>query len=148
MLAPAEVGGDVEVQQAGCLSLCSEHAVICVREGMPVQGGGWVIALGLGSYQRALKGRHASLDEALAAGIVAWLAMLNARIAEITRARGGTLEWGLPVMPRAEPIVRVARLNGKERPREGTPECYMWSPYDWYDRRPDGTEIAVKDAWG
>jgi len=46
-----------------------------------------------------------SREAALAAGIAAWRAHVDTVVAEILAARGGTLDWGVPVEPLTEPII-------------------------------------------
>jgi hypothetical protein len=169
------VGDSFSVQEAGCRSLCSEHAILVIREeqpqpvperwavrltrrmvdayraagaagGRPYQGAiwsrretreeaerdaaevqrelgagvppdvicerahlqhrprPWLAQLGVGSHVRAV-GAFATRAEAVEAGLAAWRSGLEREMAAISKARGGTLEWGMPVEPRAEPIV-------------------------------------------
>lgn len=95
-----------DVLEAGTASLCSEDVYVVVR---PSGSGRWVASLGIGSHTRSLRGSWASQSGAIEAGVAAWRAQVDADVAEITRLRGGTLAWGMPVQPRDEPVVIAAR---------------------------------------
>lgn len=127
--APASVGGESAVIDAGCMGLRSTEAYVVVRP----EHGIWLAWLGLGSYLTpVLNPRGGHLDRegrpatrrgprgarvakgsksfpaktaALEAARAAWARQVDARVGEIERARGGTLAWGRPVMPLAEPII-------------------------------------------
>lgn len=129
MRAPASVGDDDAVLDAGCLGLTSEHAIVVLREEPPH----WLAFLGVGSHVRPVvnpngkpRRRRAGttqeerakpscvfLDEAsaLAAARAAWRVELERRIEEIRVARGGTLDWGARIEPAAEPIVVRPRVG-------------------------------------
>ncbi len=130
--APPSVGDEEAVTEAGTATLASQHVYVVVRP----ENGRWLAALGIGSHtqqvrridadpERARKAspehraQHArtrrgggnswaTREEAMSAGMVAWRAEVDRDVAEITALRGGTLAWGMPVAPRAEPIVLVA----------------------------------------
>ena len=53
------------------------------------------------------------LEDALDAARAAWSRRLAERVAAIRAARGGTLEWGLPVEPAAEPIAIVLEQDDR-----------------------------------
>ena len=121
---------------AGLLALTSREAYVVVRP----EHGVWLAWLGLGSHllavsnpeggrrdregklatrrgrggARVVKGAKsfASRENALSAATAAWGRNLEERIACITRARGGTLAWGRPLAPLAEPIVIELGVHG------------------------------------
>lgn len=64
----------------------------------------WIAAVGLGSMLRVVSS-HETEAEAVEAATAAWRSGVVARVSEIREMRGGTLGWGVPVTPRAEPIV-------------------------------------------
>lgn len=64
----------------------------------------WTAALGIGSLTETL-GQFETAEEAERTGRLAWRKRLDRDVAEITAARGGTLDWGVPIEPRTEPIV-------------------------------------------
>lgn len=102
MVAPESVGDAMHVQYAGSLLLCSEHKVISVRWfGVRV-----VVFLGTGTHLMPV-GSFPLLEypAALAAGRGALHNERERRIAEIRTLRGGTLDWGLPVVPRETLLV-------------------------------------------
>ena len=128
-LAPAAV---VDVQGAGCASLASEHAYVSVRyqDGCWLAwlgAGSHLTAVESPSYagcaragcrrcaharetgdaQWCGKGRcrFGSREAAVQAATDAWRSALARRVDEIRSRRGGTLAWGLPVAPLAEPHV-------------------------------------------
>ena len=130
-LAPESVGGEAAVQRAGCLALDSADAYVVVRP----ERDHWLAWLGIGSHmmpvrhggmtardrRRVERGyspsgkpscSYASQVAATAAALVAWRARVAEDVAEITAARGGTLTWGVPVEPRAEPRVIVLGEHG------------------------------------
>jgi hypothetical protein len=78
--------------------------------GLPWPGGSYIyVSAGsrtIGAVRpRDAVGSWATRDEALAAGMEAWRLEVDERVREITEARGGTLEWGIPISPRETPIV-------------------------------------------
>lgn len=102
MVAPESVGDVDHVQYAGSLMLNSEHKVISVRWfGVRV-----VVFLGTGSHLMPV-GSFPLLEypAALAAGRGALHVERERRIEEIKALRGGTLDWGLPVVPREQLLV-------------------------------------------
>lgn len=133
--APPSVGDEGAVLDAGTMALTSEHALVVVRPEGPI----WLAYLGIGSHlqqvanplggkltrdgrpntylcrrtgERKWRGAHsfASREAATEAATVEWRRGVVARVDEIRRARGGRLDWGLTVEPRAEPrIVLVER---------------------------------------
>lgn len=132
--APASVGDADAVLAAGNLSLNSRDAYLVIRQEAGKEGGvksdRWLAWLGLGSLLTGVRGPGStphrrrgeakadyqarialggfafrSREEALAEGARVWRESLTAHVAEIRRARGGTLSWGIPVEPLAEPIV-------------------------------------------
>lgn len=101
-LAPGSVGDAARVQHAGSQMLCSEHKVISIRWfGVRV-----VVFLGTGSHLMPV-GSFGLLEypAALAAGRGALHNERERRIEEIKTLRGGTLDWGLPVVPRDRLLV-------------------------------------------
>lgn len=64
----------------------------------------WLAQLGLGSHLIHV-GAYATREEALAAGLAEWRMRVSEWLGEIREARGGTLDWGVPVRPLAEPIL-------------------------------------------
>ena len=126
--APASVGDAAAVQRAGTMALCTEHAYVVIRS-MPDHV--WLAFLGVGTHLTEVENPHATLQryrsgrvrlsgsrlrpkgacafpsrvEALSAGVMAWRQCIEARVAEIRVARGGTLTWGLAVEPLVEPII-------------------------------------------
>lgn len=64
----------------------------------------WEASLGVGSLLTHV-GNFADEAEAAAAGRAAWAKRVAERVAAIREARGGTLDWGVPVEPRAGPII-------------------------------------------
>lgn len=125
--APASVGDEHQVQLAGCASLDSTCVYVVLRE----EHGRWLAWLGLGSHmlpvrspkarpprrkrgerkaayeRRSLLGGCAfdSRDLAESEARAAWQQHVELRVASIRQARGGTLDWGVPVVPAAEPKV-------------------------------------------
>jgi len=131
-VAPASVGGPEEVEHAGTDCLRTPEAYVVLRRMPPAQGGVWLAWLGLGSALTPVENPHprvrlradgkvrtrshgrtksngrkafAARELALAAATAAWAERVRERVEEIRRARGGTLDWGTPVEPLAEPIV-------------------------------------------
>lgn len=136
VLAPAEVGDDEAVLTAGTASLDSRHAYLILRSErnhwLAWRGiGGFVealyppgvedrraaiIAAHLGSRKTAkLKARReapawwTTREDALRDATAEWRRKLVEDVAEITRIRGGTLSWGMPIAPRDEPIIILPR---------------------------------------
>lgn len=87
----------------------------------------WVAGIGVGSHHHEI-GAYDTEREALDAATAWWRTDLAARVAEITALRGGTLAWGRPVEPRAEPVVL--------RPAPGE------STWDAYGRRHAALDTA------
>jgi hypothetical protein len=114
------------------MGLTTREAYLVIRQEVNPERTVWLAWIGLGSAltpvdgpsQRSLRSgkpatRRAShgrrvprgsksfdtREAALEHGIAAWRANLARRVAAITRARGGTLDWGVPVEPLAEPII-------------------------------------------
>lgn len=102
VVAPPEV---VDVLTAGTASLTSVDVYAVIRRLPDASGGGYVTALGVGTFTRNLPGRYTTREEAEAAVREAWRRQVEADVAEIKRLRGGTLDWGYPVEPRSEPIL-------------------------------------------
>lgn len=132
-LAPASVGDSAAVMAAGNMVLQTPHAYVVVRpEGdhwlawlglgsrlAPVRDPGRLTsrqrrAVARGQQEEvaretakqpggsaAFPSRQAALERAM----TAWRSEVEARVAQIRTARGGTLEWGAPVAPLADPIV-------------------------------------------
>lgn len=88
----------------------------------------WLAQIGIGGMIEHV-GAFASREEALAAALVAWRQRVDATVAAITRARGGTLEWGMAIEPRSAPIV--------VEPREGE------GSWDAYARTIEHDEACV-----
>lgn len=126
LVAPESVGDAEAVLDAGNASLSSPEAIVVIRDVGDREPGPkpWRAYLGVGAFMRAVEnpeasrtGRRgkggkprgrcafASAEDALRAGLDAWRTNLDARVAEIRALRGGTLDWGMPVVPRREPIV-------------------------------------------
>jgi len=101
VVAPDSVGGDYEVQEAGCASLTSVDVYVVTRP----HEGRYVVALGIGGHTVSLRGSHPDREAATLAGVEAWRERVGADLEAIRAARGGTLDWGGPVRPRPEPIV-------------------------------------------
>jgi hypothetical protein len=132
-LAPESVGSAAAVSLAGSLCLQTPNAYVVVRRTPDSQGGTWLAWLGLGSLLepvenplsaphrrggrkhlragqvRATTGTRSfpTREAALARATDVWRRRLAETVALITRERGGTLEWGVPVAPLAEPVVIV-----------------------------------------
>jgi len=128
-LAPESVGGAAAVENAGCMQLQTVHAYVVLRQVPQQQGGKWLAWRGLGSMltpvvnpqgQRRSRGGKAKAKQkdapvtsfptreaALELAILESRRATTARVEEIRRARGGTLEWGTPVEPLDEPVVIV-----------------------------------------
>jgi len=126
-LAPASVGGVDAVMAAGTDCLRSTEAYVVVRPETKATTGvtRWLAWLGLGSHltpvrsragkrahkrdvpEGAPRGPHAfgSLDDARSAATTVWRSEVGAAVARIQASRGGTLTWGVPVEPLADPIV-------------------------------------------
>jgi hypothetical protein len=116
ILAPASV---VDVAAAGAMGLSSEHAILVLRQS-PDQKKPWAVSLGIGSHTQNV-GQYASEQEAMDAGRTAWSQHLERDLSEIRESRGGTLNWGMPVTPRLEPVIL--------RPQAGE------SAWDCYERQ-------------
>jgi hypothetical protein len=126
-VAPASVGDVEAVQSAGCASLDSTCAYLVLRE----EHGRWLAWLGLGSHMMPVhsprarpmrrkrgerKDEHAaraalggcafdSREVAESEARSAWRQHVYLRVESIRAARGGTLGWGVPVAPLADPHV-------------------------------------------
>lgn len=101
----------------------AERAVQCLREAgiddvhVEVQPAGthrqrkpWLASLGVGGFTHHV-GAYQTREEALVAVRAAWERRLHDDIAAIRRARGGTLDWGMPVEPLAEPTLLEPRAG-------------------------------------
>lgn len=155
MVAPASVGGDDAVLDAGNLSLCSEHVYLVLRE----ERGRWLAFRGIGSHvqpvpagpprQRGAKRKSkasytfASRDEAFAAGLAAWRAGIEATVATITAARGGTLAWGAPVEPRSEPIILEPLPGQSAYAADAVRELRLAAPEAVVSRGEAGRELGT-----
>ncbi len=132
-LAPASVGHRGQVLAAGCEGLLTPDRYIVVRQLIEPAGGVWLAWLGLGSAMlevsnpesapnrrrggvrhrrakdRGLMGTRSfrTREDALRVARDAWARQLAAHVERIRVARGGTLDWGVPVEPAEEPIVIV-----------------------------------------
>lgn len=101
--APASVGGMEEVLEAGARQLGSSERVLVVRA---TPEGRWVIQLGVGGHLvSACPGSAVSREVALDAGLWLWRERVRATVESIRAARGGSLEWGIPIEPQAYPVV-------------------------------------------
>lgn len=152
LVAPPEVGDGEAVMAAGAAGLDTTHAYVVVRP----EKSSWVALLGLGSHQiqvhhgrpsaRQRGGRRhrrrfgrqgtaafATREEALAEAVAQWKARVSARVEEVRAARGGTLDWGVPVEPLDEPVVvevgegENAWQAAYRLPRRGRPGLCMLS---------------------
>lgn len=141
-LAPPSVGGERAVKYAGNLCLHTTQAYVVLRELPEAQGGVWLAFLGLGGSSVALAnpdakssrrgGRRAnnrsrksggvfSFPDKRSAEVVAhdtWHRVTSTRVEAITRARGGTLDWGTPVKPLQGPIVITVVASDPRNPWE------------------------------
>lgn len=139
-LAPPEVGGERAVKYAGNLCLHTTDAYVVLRELPEAQGGVWLAFLGLGAASVALGnpsakssrrgGRRAnnrkgagglSFPDKRSAELAAhdvWHRATSTRVAAITQARGGTLDWGTPVKPLLGPIVITVVAGDPRNPWE------------------------------
>ena len=129
--APASVGDDEAVLDAGCESLRSPDSVIVVRP----EHGRWLAWYGIGSMLKQVANPHAvirtrgrrggrgkprssgryafpSQEAALEIALQVWRKRLDAHVKEICTLRGGTLSWGLPVAPLAKPAIYVLGEHG------------------------------------
>jgi hypothetical protein len=107
-LAPACVGDVYAVQSAGCWTLQSEDTMVVVRPAGPRGRNGsdrWTVAHGVGGHLRAVPGTWDTALLAERAAIERWRAAHDTALAAIRRARGGTLDWGLPTYARETPLV-------------------------------------------
>jgi hypothetical protein len=75
------------------------------------RAGRWLAYLGVGSMLVAVAGSHATAAVATSAARAAWGRRVSATVEAIRAARGGTLDWGMPVAPRGESIVATARAG-------------------------------------
>lgn len=130
--APASVGDERAVQVAGRECLRTVHAYVVLRQEPEANGAVWLAWHGIGSTMAAVANPfatprlHASgepklrrngmprggrsfptRDAALETAVSAWRDRVDAQVSAIRAARGGTLAWGVPVEPLAEPIVIV-----------------------------------------
>ena len=83
----------------------------------------WIAQLGVGSHIVHI-GAFAKREAAIDAGVAVWRVNLDRVVAEIRAARGGTLDWGMSVQPRTEPLI-IESLSGE-------------SSWDTYDRCVEG----------
>lgn len=126
-VAPASVGGPVDVEEAGTDGLRSTEAYVVIRQTLPATGGRWLAWLGIGSHMISVANPNAAPsrrggrrnrspgsdgtraflteEDALLEAKRAWRLRVDLRVREITEARGGTLSWGTHVEPLDEPIV-------------------------------------------
>lgn len=125
-VAPTCVGDAEAVLSAGCASLDSRNVYVVLRQ----EGSRWLAWLGIGGHmvgvhapgsrphrkhheakadylRRCEAGGYAFATRAAAEaeGVRVWSHTIERDVEDITRRRGGTLAWGVPVEPRAEPIV-------------------------------------------
>lgn len=135
--APESVGDVEAVQIAGGACLQTPEAYVVIRQTPENQGATWLAFLGLGSMLTPVanpepavrlqrdgrprtrggsRGRRspdtpsrsfAIREAALSAARQTWEARVKERVDFIRKLRGGTLAWGLPVEPLAEPVVIV-----------------------------------------
>jgi len=133
--APASVGSATAVHDAGHMHLDTRDAYLVVRPETGKEGGPssdrWLAWLGIGSFllgvrapgtvphrrrrehmadyraRCALDGSYAfrSRHDALTEATRVWRERLAAHVHEIRLARGGTLDWGVPVQPLTDPII-------------------------------------------
>ena len=129
--APACVGDAEAVVDAGAQALCSVHACVVVRP----EHGRWLAWLGIGGLlqgvanprarvrhrggkgrdrHRRSSGRYAftTREAALETAVAVWRQTVSTRVDEIRMARGGTLDWGLAVAPRDEPLIYLLAEHG------------------------------------
>jgi len=90
----------------------------------------WHAQLGVGGMLEAVSA-HDTREEAITAGMRAWLERRDRDVAEICRARGGTLDWGMSIAPMSAPQLL--------EPRDGE------SAWDVVGRTP--REAPVGTAW-
>lgn len=83
----------------------------------------WIAQLGVGSHIVHV-GAFVDRAEAIHAGVATWRANIDRVVAQIRDARGGTLDWGMPVQPRSEPVI-IESLPGE-------------SSWDTYERCVEG----------
>lgn len=125
-VAPASVGDSEAVLSAGCASLDSSNVYVVLRH----EGSRWLAWLGVGGHmvgvhapgtrphrkhheskaayeERCRAGGYAfaSREAAEAEGVRVWRETVDRDVADITRQRGGTLSWGMPIAPLADPVV-------------------------------------------
>lgn len=138
-LAPPEVGPARMVKYAGNLCLHTTEAYVMLRQLPEAQGGVWLAFLGLGVTAAPVsnpqgkasrrggrrannrKGGGLSFPDKRSAEVAAhdaWHANVNARVREIERLRGGTLDWGTPVKPLLGPIVITVVAGDPRNPWE------------------------------
>lgn len=112
-LAPASLGDGPEsiydIQSAGA-STPTSRAYYCASMPDPNADGHWLAFVGIGGHAYALRGYWLSRDAAIDAAVSVVLRHRDEAIASIREARGGTLEWGLPVGQDAP--VRVSSRPG------------------------------------
>lgn len=111
-LAPACVGDADAVLRAGCYTLTSEHLFVVIRRRGPAEGGRWTVARGIGSHLRDVPGTWDSALLAERAAVEFWREAYGEGVAAIRAARGGTLDWGLPLPLRDAPLVVVCGASG------------------------------------
>jgi hypothetical protein len=133
-VAPESVGDAAAVEDAGCTGLQTTEAYVVIRQAREDQGGVWLAWLGLGSMLKPVenpqppvrmqadgrprtrgglrrRGTGASLcsfptrEAALSTARMLWSKQVQERVQLIRSLRGGTLSWGTPVEPLAEPVV-------------------------------------------
>lgn len=103
-VAPASLPRD-EIEARGSMLTDTEHHIGVVRS---IDAEQYTAAVGLGGHARTLPG---FFPTALAAETAARKALAQAyeeRVTEIRAARGGSLEWGLPLVPPVTTILFCA----------------------------------------
>lgn len=104
ILAPAEVGSDEDVLRAGRMTLRLEHSVVVIRHVPSVFEDKWIGSLGM-KPSSIIVCEGNDPDKVEKETLAAWKRELDRRVEEIRIARGGTLDWGVPVRTRREPII-------------------------------------------
>lgn len=104
------------------IALGLRHAITHRPAGVRARPRPWIAQIGIGSMARHV-GAYATREEAIDRGIEAWRANLERRIQEIRAMRGGTLDWGIPVTPREQPML-IESLPGES----------SWDTYERYGR--------------
>lgn len=102
LYAPEAAGDDAAVLIAGALALGAEHQCIVVYAPF---AGGWTASLGVGLHYKPIETTWPTEEAAVQGATRVWRAELGWAVGKIREARGGTLGWGVPVEPRAEPYI-------------------------------------------